>query len=101
VEEAQSKQQLPELLRVVRAVEESRVTDRIDKEGVFQIRSQPSRCLVGHLDSVLEDRHREVVVWLSGEPEAEITMTLSWVGQKIFADLLEGTHPRLCQVAVL
>lgn len=60
--------------RLLAATEEVWIRYRIAEIGSLDVGSQTFRWFVGHLDTVLQDRNREVVGRVTGQPQAEVRM---------------------------
>mmetsp|Transcript_36239 Transcript_36239/g.69498 ORF Transcript_36239/g.69498 Transcript_36239/m.69498 type:complete len:386 (-) Transcript_36239:739-1896(-) len=99
VEEGQSKQQLLPLRRPLAPVEKLRVAHRVVEVALKDVGAHAHGRLVGHLDPVLQHRHREVRGRVRREPQPGHGVCV--VGVDAFAYSLERRHPAYRQVAVL
>eukprot|EP00760_Papus_ankaliazontas_P020640 PhM_4_TR18477/c0_g1_i1/m.21224 len=78
VEEAQSEEQLAELLRlVVAAVEELEVRDGLGEVRAEQVAAQTLRGLLHELDAVLQDRYREPVTGHRRQPQTVVQVQVA------------------------
>lgn len=65
--------------RLFAAVEKFRIVDGVIVVGPYDVEAQTFRRLVGHLDTVLQDGHWEGGGWVTGQPQAEVRVSLLWV----------------------
>ncbi len=99
VEETQSEEHLLEMHRLFISGEEVVVADRIRQVGSVDVQFQASRRLVRHFDSVLQNRNREMIRRVAGQPESEVRMDLFRF--ELLANLFQCSHPGYCKMAVL
>lgn len=69
VEEGETKQQLLPNDLFLRAAKEGRVRDGVTQVRAHQVGSNSFRGLIGHLQPVLQDTDRELVGWITGQPQ--------------------------------
>lgn len=65
--------------RLLATTKELRVIDGVVVVGPDDVETQPGGRLVCHLDSVLQNRHRERVGWITGQPHTEVRVGCLWV----------------------
>mmetsp|Transcript_13246 Transcript_13246/g.37418 ORF Transcript_13246/g.37418 Transcript_13246/m.37418 type:complete len:433 (-) Transcript_13246:4693-5991(-) len=100
VEEGKPKHELPELSILRTRVEELRVAHWVRLEGSEKAGPQPLGWLICDLDTVLQDRNREDIGGVGGQPEAELLVGVLR-DELLLAVELQLRQEALGEVAVL